>query len=105
LPLVVPFQFEDSYSALHLYPIQVELEKIDKTHAEVFQALRDSGLGVNVHYIPVHTQPYYQEIGFKVGDYQNSELYYSRAISIPLYHGMTLEQQDEVVKILKQVLQ
>lgn len=105
LPLVVPFQFEDSYSALHLYPIQIELNKVDKSHSEVFQALRDSGLGVNLHYIPVHTQPYYQDMGFKDGDYPNAEFYYSRAVSIPLYHGMTFEQQDEVVAILKQVLQ
>lgn len=105
LPLVVPHQFNDSYSALHLYPIQIELDQIDKTHAEVFEALREAGLGVNVHYIPVHTQPYYQNMGFKAGDYPNAEFYYSRAISIPLYHGMTLDQQDEVVAILKQVLQ
>jgi len=105
LPLVVPYQFEDSYSALHLYPIQVELDQINKTHAEVFQALRESGLGVNLHYIPVHTQPYYLNMGFQEGDYLNAEFYYSRAISIPLYHGMTFEQQDEVVAILKQVLQ
>jgi UDP-4-amino-4,6-dideoxy-N-acetyl-beta-L-altrosamine transaminase len=105
LPLVVPYQFEDSYSALHLYPIQIELGQINKAHAEVFQALREAGLGVNLHYIPVHTQPYYQVMGFKAGDYPNAEFYYSRAISIPLYHGMTLDQQDEVVAILKQVLQ
>jgi len=105
LPLVVPHQFKDSYSALHLYPIQIKLDEIDKTHAEVFEALREAGLGVNVHYIPVHTQPYYQNMGSKAGDYPNAEFYYSRAISIPLYHGMTLNQQDEVVAILKQVLQ
>lgn len=104
LPLVVPHQFKQSYSALHLYPIQIELDKVEKTHAEVFQALREGCLGVNVHYIPVHTQPYYQEMGFKMGDYPNAEFYYSRAISIPLFHGMTFEQQDEVLAILKQVL-
>ncbi|MEA1989467.1 MAG: UDP-4-amino-4,6-dideoxy-N-acetyl-beta-L-altrosamine transaminase [Pseudomonadota bacterium] len=105
LPLVMPHQFKDSYSALHLYPIQIELNQIDKDRTQVFQELRESGLGVNVHYIPVHTQPYYQKMGFKLGDFPNAEYYYSRAISIPLYHGMTFEQQDEVVTILKQVLQ
>jgi UDP-4-amino-4,6-dideoxy-N-acetyl-beta-L-altrosamine transaminase len=105
LPLVVPFQFKDSYSALHLYPIQIELDKVQKTHAEVFEALRVAGLGVNVHYIPVHTQPYYQNMGFKFGDFPYAEHYYSRAISIPLFHGMSFEQQDEVIAILKQVLQ
>jgi UDP-4-amino-4,6-dideoxy-N-acetyl-beta-L-altrosamine transaminase len=105
LPLVVPFQFKDSYSALHLYPIQIELDKVEKTHAGVFEALREAGLGVNVHYIPVHTQPYYQNIGFKLGDFPHAEHYYSRAISIPLFHGMSFEQQDEVIAILKQALQ
>jgi len=104
LPLITPYQFEDSYSALHLYPIQVELDKIHKSRTQVFQELRESGLGVNVHYIPVHTQPYYQKMGFKLGDFPNAEYYYSRAISIPLYHGMTFKQQDEVVATLKQVL-
>jgi len=105
LPLVVPYQSESSYSALHLYPVQIELEEVGKNHESVFQALRESGLGVNVHYIPVHTQPYYQGMGFKEGDYPNAEFYYSRAISIPLYHSMSFDQQDEVVSILKEVLQ
>lgn len=104
LPVITPKQFEDSYSALHLYPIQLELQKIDKSHAQVFDELRQNGIGVNVHYIPVHLQPYYQRMGFKEGDFPNAELYYSRAISIPLFHGMTFAQQDEVVDTLKKVL-
>jgi len=60
---------------------------------------------VNLHYIPVHTQPYYQAMGFKQGDYPNAEHYYSRAISIPLYQGLTLDKQDEVIEILSKVLQ
>lgn len=104
LPVITPEQFEDSYSALHLYPIQLESQKIEKSHAQVFDELRQNGIGVNVHYIPVHLQPYYQKMGFKEGDFPNAELYYSRAISIPLFHGMTFEQQDEVVDTLKKVL-
>jgi UDP-4-amino-4,6-dideoxy-N-acetyl-beta-L-altrosamine transaminase len=104
LPVITPKQFEDCYSALHLYPIQLELQRIDKSHAQVFDELRQNGIGVNVHYIPVHLQPYYQKMGFKEGDFPNAELYYSRAISIPLFHGMTFEQQDEVVDTLKKVL-
>jgi len=105
LPLITPHQDKDSYSALHLYPIQLELEKISKSHSQVFDELRENDLGVNVHYIPVHTQPYYQNKGFKQGDFPQVELYYSRAISIPLFHGMTVEQQDQVIVILNQVLQ
>lgn len=104
LPVIMPFQFEDSHSALHLYPIQIELEKVGKTHAQIFQELRENGLGVNLHYIPVHTQTYYQNMGFKHGDYPDAEHYYSRAISIPLYQGLTFEEQDQVVSVLKMVL-
>lgn len=105
LPIILPYQSKDSYSALHLYPIQLELEKINKNHSQVFDELRENDLGVNVHYIPVHFQPYYQKMGFKQGDFPQTELYYNRAISIPMFHGMTLDQQDQVIAILKQVLQ
>jgi UDP-4-amino-4,6-dideoxy-N-acetyl-beta-L-altrosamine transaminase len=104
LPVVRPFQHPDNYSALHLYPILLELDKISKTHAEIFQALRDDGLGVNLHYIPVHTQPYYQQLGFKTGDFPEAESYYRRAISIPLFYGLA-DRQHQVVLVLKQVLQ
>ena len=104
LPIVVPYQSLDSYSALHLYPIQIKLDKIKRTHYEVFQALRENDIGVNIHYIPVHTQPYYENMGFKKGDYPNTESYYKSTISIPMFQGLTIEMQDEVVNVLKQVL-
>jgi UDP-4-amino-4,6-dideoxy-N-acetyl-beta-L-altrosamine transaminase len=104
LPVVVPYKSKDSYSALHLYPIQIELEKVNKSHAQIFEELRANGIGVNLHYIPVHTQPFYQNMGFQIGDFPVAENYYSRAISIPLFHSMTLEQQDEVVRVLREVL-
>jgi len=104
LPIVRPYQRPDNYSALHLYPILLELDKLSKSHAEVFLALRDNSLGVNLHYIPVHTQPYYQQMGFKVGDFPEAENYYSRAISIPLFYGLG-GRQHQVVSVLKQVLQ
>ena len=105
LAIIKPHQHQDSYSALHLYPIQVDLDSIDKNRQQIFEELRRSGIGVNVHYIPIHTQPYYQELGFRDGDFPNSEAYYDRAISIPLFHAMTVEQQDEVLNVLKMVLQ
>ena len=105
LPIVVPYQSLDSYSALHLYPIQLELENISKSHTQVFDELRQKGLGVNLHYIPVHIQPYYEKMGFSRGDFPEAEKYYSRAISIPLFHTMTVEQQDEVLNVLMRVLQ
>lgn len=102
LPLVLPYQLPNTYSGLHLYVIKLKLSEIGKSHKEVFDTLRESGIGVNLHYIPVHLQPYYKKMGFKKGDYPNAESYYEEAISIPMFHGMTFEQQDEVVKVLKE---
>tara|TARA_B100000795_G_scaffold270018_1_gene261916 strand:- start:10387 stop:11547 length:1161 start_codon:yes stop_codon:yes gene_type:complete len=104
LPIITPFQDQDSYSALHLYPIQIDLEVSGKSRKQVFDELRDKGIGVNIHYIPIHTHPYYSELGFKAGDFPNAEAYYERAISIPLFHSMTLVQQDEVCNALKVIL-
>jgi len=104
LAIIKPYQDQDSYSALHLYPIQVDVDSVDKSREKIFNELREGGIGVNVHYIPIHTHPYYQQLGFKVGDFPNSESYYNRVISIPLFHAMTLGQQDEVVNNLKNIL-
>jgi len=104
LPVAIPYQSTDAYSALHLYPLQLQLEKLNKTHAQIFHELRGKGLGVNVHYIPVHTQPYYEKLGFKLGDFPNAEFYYERAISIPLFFAMTEEEQDQVVTVLAEVI-
>ena len=104
LPITLPFQDLNSYSALHLYPIQIKTNKLRSTRKEIFEALRKNNIGVSVHYIPVHTQPYYENMGFKKGDYPNAENYYENAISIPIFQGLTIEMQDKVVNILKQVL-
>jgi len=104
LPVVLPYQLENTYSGLHLYVIRLKLDEISLTHEEVFNALRENGIGVNLHYIPVHTQPYYARMGFKQGDFPVAESYYREAISLPMFHGMTLEQQDEVYKVLNHIL-
>jgi UDP-4-amino-4,6-dideoxy-N-acetyl-beta-L-altrosamine transaminase len=103
-PIVRPYQDKDSYSALHLYPIQINFDRVNKSREQIFRNLVEEGIGVNVHYIPIHTQPYYLQFGFKKGDFPNSEFYYSRAISIPLFHTMTLKQQDKVVISLNSAL-
>ena len=105
LPITLPYQLEGTYSGLHLYVIRLQLDNISKTHKEVFDALREQGIGVNLHYIPVHTQPYYQELGFKSGDFPESERYYQEAISLPMFHVMTEDQQDEVIRVLSEVLE
>lgn len=94
MALTLPRQSPDSHSALHLYPIQVE------DRARVFADLRKAGIGVNVHYIPVHTQPFWKKRGFARGDFPVAEAYYDRAISLPLYPGLTEADQDRVVAAL-----
>ena len=101
LPLVLPWQHPDTESSWHLYVIRLKLNKISKSHRQVFEDLRQAKIGVNLHYIPVHTQPYYKQLGFKWGDFPQAEQYYREAISIPIYYGLTEENQETVVAKLK----
>lgn len=104
LPLVTPWRADETYSAFHLYVVRLRLDKITQLRREVFEALRAMGIGINVHYIPVHTQPHYSAMGFKLGDYPEAERYYEQAISLPLFATMTNDQQDKVVQALQKVL-
>lgn len=101
LPITTPWQHPNSYSGLHLYVIRLQLDKIGKTHSEVFEGMREQGIGVNLHYIPIHTQPYFQRMGFKQGDFLQAERYYTEAISLPMFQTMTEAQQDAVFDALK----
>ena len=101
LPLITPFQSPDGRSAMHLYP--VVLQDVSRRRG-VFEHLRAAGIGVNVHYIPVHTQPYYRALGFRQGDFPNAEAYYAGAISLPLYPGLHEDQQDFVVQTLREAM-
>lgn len=101
LPVSTPWQHPDSHSALHLYVIELKLEAIGRSHREVFTAMRDAGIGVSLHYIPVYTQPYYARFGFAAGYCPAAETYYRRAISLPMYATLSDEQQDEVVRALQ----
>lgn len=105
LPVTIPWQHPDSYSGLHLYVIRLHLGKISKSHRQVFESLRDQGIGVNLHYIPVHTQPHYVNMGFKAEDFPLSQQYYREAISLPMFQTMSEEQQDEVIMALATALQ
>lgn len=104
LPLSLPWQHPDSYSAYHLYVIRLQLDKISTTHLQVFEALRAKDIMVNLHYIPVHTQPYYLSMGFKAGDYPEAERYYREAISIPMHPTLTEDEQDYVVSSLREAM-
>ncbi len=100
LPLATIAQLPDAVSAFHLYPVRVDAG----IRKQVFEDLRAAGIGVNVHYIPVHLQPWYRAIGFGPGDFPEAERYYAEAISLPLYPTMTEAQQDEVVTALRKAL-
>ncbi len=104
LPVTLPYQHPETNSSWHLYIMRLNLDKINKSHGQVFEELRQGKIGVNLHYIPVHTQPYYQKLGFKYGDFPQAETYYQEAISIPLYYGLTEENQDYIVNTLKSII-
>ena len=89
---------------MHLYVIRLKLDEISKTQLEVFCAMRAAGIGVNLHYIPVHTQPYYEALGFKASRFPEAEQYYAQAISLPMYPGLTVEMQDRVVASLARAI-
>lgn len=104
LPLVVPYQIHDSYSALHLYIIRLKLGENRMNHRRVFDELRAAGIGINLHYIPVYLHPYYENLGFKAGHCPEAELYYSEAISLPLFPDLNIDQQDRVIEVLTRKL-
>lgn len=105
LSVTTPWQHPESYSGLHLYVIRLQLEKISKTHREVFESLREQGIGINLHYIPVHTQPYYQKMGFVPEDFPEAMRYYRSAISLPMFPKLLNEQQNEVVEALRRAIE
>ncbi len=104
LPLILPFQHPDTQSAFHLYVIQIDSERTSLARRVVFERLRHAGIGVNVHYIPVHTQPYYMRRGFRPGQYPESERYYSRALSIPMYPALSSGDIRAVAAALREAL-
>lgn len=101
--IILPHRSPTSYSALHLYPIRMQPEN-QQNRKQVFDYLRQNKIGVNVHYIPVHTQPYYQQLGFCAGDFPNAEQYYASTISLPLYFELTENQQNQIIETLSRAL-
>lgn len=104
LPVLTPWQQADSYSGFHLYVIRLKLDEINKTQHQVYDALRAAEILVNLNYIPVYRQPYYEKMGFGIGYCTQAEQYYSEAISIPLYPGLTELQQDRVVAKIREAI-
>lgn len=104
LPIKLPYQNPDTNSSWHLYIVRVDFSKVTKFKQQIFEEMKQKGICLNLHYIPVHTQPYYQNMGFKDGDFPNSEKYYEEAFTLPLYYALTDEQQDYIAQALKEVL-
>jgi len=109
LPLQLPSKSktnsEESSSAYHLYIIRLQNSQRKSDRKTVLEALRDKDIQAHVHYIPLHTQPYYQQFGFKEGDFPEAENYYSEAMTLPIYYAMSNAEQDTVVRELKTELQ
>lgn len=104
MPILTPWQHEDCFSSFHLYPIRLNLKEISKTHRQVYEALHVLGIGVNLHYIPVYLQPYYEKLGFRVGYCFEAERYFAEAISLPIYSELTESQQGRVTDTLRNCL-
>ena len=104
LPLQLPTVQPGNQSAFHLYVVRLKRNATPKTHRQVFEELQQRGIGVNLHYMPVHLQPYYRTLGFSQGQYPEAEAHGTEAITLPLYPTLTDHQQDQVVSALKQVL-
>ncbi|MVV51318.1 UDP-4-amino-4,6-dideoxy-N-acetyl-beta-L-altrosamine transaminase [Pseudomonas sp. PB120] len=104
LPLTLPCAQPEAESAWHLYVVRLQTDRISLSHRQVFEGLRAAGVGVNLHYIPVHLQPYYRDLGFAGGDFPQAERYYAEAISLPLFPLLSDEQQDYVVEHLRRLV-
>lgn len=104
LPMQLPSAQAGAESAWHLYVVRVHFDRLTLSQRELFDAMRAAGVGVNLHYIPVHLQPYYQSLGFGEGDFPEAEGYFGEAVSLPLFPDLTDEQQDYVIEQLRRLL-
>lgn len=102
--LTAPKEIESGKSAWHLYVIQLDTDALAVSRGDVFLRMREQGILVNVHYIPVYRQPYYRDIGFDPRDFPNCEQYYERALSLPLFFDLTAAEQDKVIEVLRESL-
>ncbi|MDZ3993198.1 UDP-4-amino-4,6-dideoxy-N-acetyl-beta-L-altrosamine transaminase [Pseudomonas sp. Teo4] len=105
LPVSVQAPQKDAESAWHLFVVRLQRDRIPRSHREVFDGMRAAGVGVNLHYIPIHLQPYYRDLGFNQGDFPQAESYYAEALSLPMYPDLTDAQQDHVVESLRRLLE
>lgn len=103
-PIISPWQHPDIWSSYHLYPIRIRPSVSGVTQRHVYDAFFKAGIGVNLHYIPVYRQPYYEAMGFNAGYCTEAELYHKEVISLPIFPSLTIAQQDHVIDSLAQAL-
>lgn len=102
LPLQLPMILSENRSSFHLYIIRIKTDIVRRSYHEIFENLREKGVGVNLHYMPIHLQPYYQQLGFKSNLFQEAEKYAKEAITLPIYPGLTHDQQNFVIDFIKE---
>ena len=102
--MVTPWQSSNNYSSYHLYTILIEENLAQKTQRQVYDELKKNDIGINLHYIPVHRQPYYENLGFKKNDFPQAENFHRKVLSIPMYASLQDEQQKYVIEIIKKIL-
>ena len=103
-PIQPPWQHPDTYSAYHLYPVRINYNETGITQRKVYDAMQAVGINVNLHYIPVYRQPYYEAMGFKAGYCLEAEQYHREALSIPIYPGLTDLEQNKVIRVIHDLL-
>ena len=104
LPVILPWQHEDTWSSFHLYPIRIRHADCGKTQRQVFEALLEAHVWVNIHYIPVHRQPYFEAMGFRAGYYPEAEKFHRETISLPIFPRLTEFEQEYVIEVLRKEL-
>lgn len=104
LPLVTPYVMGGADPSWHIYVVRMGVDQISKTKQQIFEEMKEQGVVLNLHYIPVHRQPYYEKLGFRQGDFPQSEKYYDEAFTLPLYYDLTNDQQDRIVESLRKIL-
>lgn len=104
LPLATPHVMEGTAPSWHIYVVRMVLDQIGKTKQQIFEEMKEQGIVLNLHYIPVHRQPYYEKLGFRQGDFPESEKYYEEAFTLPLYYDLTNDEQDEIIRAFRSVL-
>ena len=104
LPLGIPYAAAEANPSWHIYIVRVDFDRVKKSKKQIFAEMKERGITLNLHYIPVHTQPYYAQLGHRPEECPEAMDYYKEAMTLPLYYDLTDEQQDEVVAALKEVL-